>query len=352
MLNITVTNRNTSEKKRYKFTQNTILIGRQANCDIMLESTTISRRHARILVNKNLIEVEDLGSGNGTIINQSKIKSHDKAIIKPGDTIRIEEFEIVLDQKDMTDIASITHKSQVDVTDPDILEIKMIKKVLGAMDQDKHPNITITTAEFKGAKAVFKEGLEELIIGRDEKCDLSLNAAVVSRKHAIVSVKWGGFVVTDLESKNGTFVNGERITEKSIKDGDEIVFGTIKAIFRNPQEFDIAAITRSIESENERRKKEEVKVAQEKEVIASETIRTEQKKPASQTNISDAEMNDLEASAKSPFKKEKAQVPVPATQNKLSGFFQSLSTLEKGLFGFGILVIVVVVIFLSALLGN
>lgn len=334
MLNITVINRNTSEKKRYKFTQNAILIGRQSNCDIMLESNTVSRKHARILVTKNLIEVEDLGSGNGTLINQEKIKNNDKALIKPGDKIRIEEFDIEIDQKDMSDIASISHQSRVDVTDPDILEIKMIKKVLGALDHDKIPSLTVVSSEFKGTKSLFKDGMEQLVIGRDDDCDLTINASVVSRKHAVITLKWGGFVITDSDSKNGTFVNGERVTEKAIKDGDEIVFGTIRTLFKNPQEFDIAAITKSIEEQKERKKKEEAEQAQ-KETVEEKPVEQTPKKPEPTTTDQPPTKQNL---------------PQPVPQKQKPKLMTNLSLTEKLLFGFGLAVIVTVLIVLFSLL--
>ncbi|MBU0504391.1 MAG: FHA domain-containing protein [bacterium] len=250
MLNIVVTNRETNKKQQYKFVQHAIIIGRQQNCDITLESTRVSRRHAKITVNKDLVEVEDLGSGNGTVVNHQRIAEHKKVPIKKSDRLRIDEFEIELEltiSKDPLDKAS-----KIDVTDPDIIEIKMIKKVLGALDQDKLPAIVIVSDDFPDKKAFFEAGMDELDVGRDETCSLSLDSNVISRKHAILTVKWGQFVLIDKKSKNGTFVNGERIQEKSVKDGDEIVFGTIKAIFKNPKEFDIEAITKSISDEKQK----------------------------------------------------------------------------------------------------
>ncbi|HLD45526.1 MAG TPA: FHA domain-containing protein, partial [bacterium] len=244
MLKICVTNRTTGQKQRYKFVQHAVILGRQPNCDVVLEGTGVSRRHTKVTLNRDLVEIEDLGSGNGTVVNHQKIPAHQKVPVKKTDRIRVEEFEIELEAEVSTN--PLDKPANPDVTDPDIIEIKMIKKVLGALDQDKMPSVVVVDDEFAGKKAYFEEGLDELVVGRDENCTLSMDSHVLSRRHAIITVKWGQFVVVDQNSKNGTFVNGRRVEEKSIKDGDEIVFGTIKAVFKNPHEFNMDAITESL----------------------------------------------------------------------------------------------------------
>lgn len=252
LIKILVTNRSSGEQKPYNLSQNVIVIGRQGSCDIVLDSVGVSRRHAQIILHRQLSELEDLGSGNGTILNQQKIKGKERMPLKSGDQIRIEEYDIDLEIPEQQIAAAHTEQTHFDITDPDIIEIKMIKKVLGALDQDKQPSVIVASEPFKNRKAIFEEGLEELIIGRDANCHLALDAPVISRKHATITIKWGGYVLTDLSSKNGTFINGERIEEKSLHDGDEIVFGTIKAVFKNPQEFDIESIARSIAKSKEK----------------------------------------------------------------------------------------------------
>ncbi len=59
-----------------------------------------------------------------------------------------------------------------------------------------------------------------LTIGRDEQCDISVQTLGISRRHCLVSIEDGVIQVQDLESKNGTFLNGERITTGQAKEGD------------------------------------------------------------------------------------------------------------------------------------
>jgi diguanylate cyclase (GGDEF)-like protein len=68
-------------------------------------------------------------------------------------------------------------------------------------------------------------GYEALEIGRSTECALALNDDLVSRRHARIKRIFGGYFVTDLESANGTYVNGQRITMAQLADGDQIRVG-------------------------------------------------------------------------------------------------------------------------------
>ena len=65
-----------------------------------------------------------------------------------------------------------------------------------------------------------------LTIGRLPECDVVLADPNVSRRHAEIRRVEGGFVVADLNSLNGTRVNGARISERTLRDGDEISVGS------------------------------------------------------------------------------------------------------------------------------
>ena len=74
-------------------------------------------------------------------------------------------------------------------------------------------------------------------IGRGISCDVTVEDPAVSRRHALVVERDGGHVVLDDRSRNGTFLNGERITEAVLRDGDVIGVGPvpIRFVHRPPQ---------------------------------------------------------------------------------------------------------------------
>jgi hypothetical protein len=70
-------------------------------------------------------------------------------------------------------------------------------------------------------------------IGRTNQNHIALEKPEVSRHHATISMTDAGWLLKDLGSGNGTFVNDARVTEHSLQDGDEIVIGTVHLLFRD-----------------------------------------------------------------------------------------------------------------------
>lgn len=67
------------------------------------------------------------------------------------------------------------------------------------------------------------------LIGRNEDCHLRPKSDAISRRHCVVYVKDGELLVRDLKSRNGTWVNGERIADdRTLKSGDKIQFGPLE----------------------------------------------------------------------------------------------------------------------------
>jgi hypothetical protein len=63
-----------------------LTIGRVTGCDIVLDDHKSSRRHARLVVEGGVVEVEDLGSSNGTLLNGKPVT---RRVLRPGDKIQI-----------------------------------------------------------------------------------------------------------------------------------------------------------------------------------------------------------------------------------------------------------------------
>jgi len=68
-------------------------------------------------------------------------------------------------------------------------------------------------------------------VGRGRSNDIILDDPRVSRHHAQIRRRRGTFVVFDLDSANGTFVNGRPIEEAVLSDGDRVSFGGVELVF-------------------------------------------------------------------------------------------------------------------------
>lgn len=72
----------------------------------------------------------------------------------------------------------------------------------------------------------FKPNSQEILMGRHISADLRFTDMSVSRYHAILSLEDGIWVITDLGSKSGTYVNGQRVAKtRKLRPNDEIQIG-------------------------------------------------------------------------------------------------------------------------------
>jgi pSer/pThr/pTyr-binding forkhead associated (FHA) protein len=67
--------------------------------------------------------------------------------------------------------------------------------------------------------------------GRHPESDIFLDDITVSRRHAEFQRGSGGYVVRDVGSLNGTYLNRERIDETDLANGDEVQIGKFKLVF-------------------------------------------------------------------------------------------------------------------------
>jgi hypothetical protein len=81
-----------------------------------------------------------------------------------------------------------------------------------------------------GERYVLREGT--VTVGRLPECDITVVDPNVSRQHAQIRSRGDGFVVVDLGSTNGTRVNGVRVSERELHDGDELGFGNVRLTFQ------------------------------------------------------------------------------------------------------------------------
>jgi diguanylate cyclase (GGDEF)-like protein len=94
--------------------------------------------------------------------------------------------------------------------------------------RDLRPALIFLSGDFLAVPIPLER--EEVILGRALEADVRINDKKVSRQHArITTVRTGedeeSYILTDLDSRNGIFLNGQRITQETLQNGDKITIG-------------------------------------------------------------------------------------------------------------------------------
>jgi len=101
--------------------------------------------------------------------------------------------------------------------------------------EDDHPRLSVVGPN--GARADFLVVADEVRIGRSGTSDVILADATASYAHAMLRRSGGAYEVLDLQSRNGVYVNGERVDSACVlHDGDEVLIGRTEVKFSWPAE--------------------------------------------------------------------------------------------------------------------
>ncbi len=294
---ISVKNRESGERNTYRMEQESVILGRDHTSFIILPSKRISRNHAEIRFENGSFFIVDLESGNGTYLNSQRLAPKEKMLLKSSDKIRIENFDIVFR------VNGEGHHDFGDVTDTDILEIKMIKKLLQAVDKENAPVLEVVGGDATGKRFVLDGKNQEVVVGRDPACEFQIESEVISRKHARVVKKWDTITIIDLASKNGVYVNDERISEQMLSDGDRILLGTLPLLYRNPTEHGFDYLAASAPAPRK---------SQEEEILISRQAKPFGEEPSGLARVARrADQSGTESKEASPLKKAPPPQPIP-----------------------------------------
>lgn len=207
------------------------VIGRDESADFQIPLATISRRHVKIFESDNVYVVEDLGSTHGTLINGKKLGKGEKKVLRNGDILELTKAKVTCS------IESDKVADAVPNEGTQAIAARAVQGILGRLgeSQSEGPFLRVISGADEGMRFPLSGSLSEWTMGRSKDCELVLNDANVSRRHAVVKKDWNGFTVSDLGSKNGVIVNDALIKKpRRLKDHDELTIGPITLVFVDP----------------------------------------------------------------------------------------------------------------------
>lgn len=271
-----------SEKKYTTFRVGEVTtIGRSETCEIQINAKGVSGSHAKIIQNQKAFVLNDLGSTNGTYVNNKKINTshtlaHSEKIaigsykflvwdtknplpflfsMNDGILVAICEFPFTIgransnhfifsDKNSSSQHAQFIKKQNkhfiVDLnsTNGTVVNKQRIKQ--NPIEHFDHIKVGgwegLFLCESTNNYSVKFPHLPEqkiegtLFIGKGEDNDIIIDHATISRKHCRIFYEYNSLWIEDLGSSNGTKVNGKKISKWPLTHGDDVLVGNLSLI--------------------------------------------------------------------------------------------------------------------------
>lgn len=188
-------------------------IGKSKSNDIVLPDESVSRFHAVIAKKRRDWVITDTFSKTGVAVNGSQIE--EKSVISDGDIITIgkSNFRFLC-----AEAVSAERKSKM-------------RNAASELTQRNNNVAYAVLVDVKTHRPVYLRK-KDVLIGRGDDCDIQINIDTVSSKHARIHLTSHGWALSDMNSYNGTKLNGRFVSQPQlIFDEDLITFGNRVFIF-------------------------------------------------------------------------------------------------------------------------
>lgn len=175
-------------------------IGGAADCDIVINHDSIMAQHAELLIVDEQLSVIPLHDDGLVLVDNEPVAG--QTMLHHGSEVQLGEVQLaVLDPK----IDRNPTRAKAETSAP----TWFLQGKNTALANKKYPVVGV------------------MIVGRAAECDISLGVAHLSRQHARLRVLEDGLQVEDMNSSNGTYINGKKISGAVARLGDEIRFDTL-----------------------------------------------------------------------------------------------------------------------------
>ena len=215
----------------YELSLEETTIGRKEENGIHVDNLAVSSRHARVLKIGNKVILEDLGSTNGTQVNDKDIT---KYVLHHGDIITVGKHTLTFVCAD-----ALTAQQQAEESDMDktmIMSAAAREEMMGKAGAAPAPEMMLGGIQYlsgplMGKSMELKASLTSM--GKGSTCKIKVKGLLVGKQAAVFTRRPTGYHITHLEGISKTKVNGESIADhpRVLKDGDIIELSDMKMQF-------------------------------------------------------------------------------------------------------------------------
>ena len=200
----------------YQLDKETVTIGRGTRNDIVFDDNDVSREQCSLVWRETDYELHDLGSTNGTYVNGQRVNTHrmlhDGNLIELGDHITLE----------------YAHNPALETTEQTVLEPEVSPPVnVTPIAPGETHQYALVVEIGPNPRRIYSLTEDIITMGRDLSNDIVIQDPEVSRWHLQLFSNVDGYSAKDLESTNGTLLNGNRLIDsKPLQLFDTIELGT------------------------------------------------------------------------------------------------------------------------------
>ncbi len=229
-----------TDGREYAVAGSSLVFGRDASCDVVVSGKDVSRRHAEIVPTpKGYLLVDS--STNGTSVNDVRVEG--QRLLARADVITIgeEKFRFYADtaapSPPPANPSSAVPPSSVPPTKGSAPAVgDRLRETVHGVPAAPRPastvlaNFLVRAGALKGQRLIVKTPVVN--IGRADYNDIVFPDESVSTTHAKLQRREGVWVLVDLDSTNGTFIDGDQVKgEAPLAPGATVRFGDVSTVF-------------------------------------------------------------------------------------------------------------------------
>lgn len=203
-----------------------LIVGRKPDCDVVVACSSVSGRHCELEIVDGVWWVRDLESKNGTSVNGRRA---DKQKIAPNNLLALGRQRFMVEYQPQKPMAPSARDAEDDLALEFLLDDSHAKPATtvgtagNAGQATQIPMAAAPAPHFQTASVVDLGKLvpcgggapiplraKQLILGRSSECDIRIRFPSVSSRHCRLNFEDGYWMVEDLNSTNGTWVDGDR----------------------------------------------------------------------------------------------------------------------------------------------
>jgi pSer/pThr/pTyr-binding forkhead associated (FHA) protein len=213
--------------KKFNFDKESVCVGRDPDCEIPIDNIGVSRRHATIEQANGEYILTDLKSHNGTFVRGSRIYHHQ---LNEGDEFFIGKYSLSFENLDVTEEPKAPPPELQSGANMQDLTFRLdkgeIERIMGASATGNVPKL----AQFHPEKEKQTFQLEEpyLLVGKHPQAHIKVTGFRVTEFAAVLVRDENVFHIQSLSKKVPLIVNGKKVFNHQLVDGDMLQMGKRK----------------------------------------------------------------------------------------------------------------------------